>query len=556
MYVTRWVNNSRMLRVSMLRVAYTLSHYTLTRPYVSTSTSLYRVFPFKQDDYMKRGSTIRHTWRLWDYLIPCTVTVGGILYFVHKYKDMQYMMMMMIGEEDRGGGNSSGSSSGIVACSASIDPPPIETESHRLGVSQYTANYSIEDRYSIAEIVVNGERALVASVIDGHGGSIVAEYVKRRISHAVRECLTGKMDGVSTINEDNLKFDICINDPEVVTLTPINKYSKNNKNNKNIKNKDEDTISEASTSATEFDNNNTHTHTHTHTHTNIILNDIKTNIIGKGKLLKNTTIECMCMCMRNTFNIIDTELNILIRKSIKSLQIKNGKVGACCVTVLVDSDHIIVANCGDCKAVLCRGGKAIPLSTEHSANQESEQERLRREHPGESDVVVCRGTHKQEVPCKGWWGSLWGMKDTVDVPSACYVKGRLMPTRTFGDFHLKTEDMAVDATRVLVQPPYSFPYITAEPEVKTYTRHAKDQFILLASDGVWDFFNDTQAVEHVKKALKIHKNDPQAAADSLVEEIIAKAASECGRTVESLKEVPLGKRRSLHDDITAVVVLL
>ena len=40
-------------------------------------------------------------------------------------------------------------------------------------------------------------------------------------------------------------------------------------------------------------------------------------------------------------------------------------VGSTAVVAVVTPDKIIVANCGDSRAVLCRNGKAIPLSSDH-----------------------------------------------------------------------------------------------------------------------------------------------------------------------------------------------
>lgn len=40
-------------------------------------------------------------------------------------------------------------------------------------------------------------------------------------------------------------------------------------------------------------------------------------------------------------------------------------VGSTAVVAIVTPDKIIVANCGDSRAVLCRSGKAVPLSSDH-----------------------------------------------------------------------------------------------------------------------------------------------------------------------------------------------
>lgn len=43
-------------------------------------------------------------------------------------------------------------------------------------------------------------------------------------------------------------------------------------------------------------------------------------------------------------------------------------VGSTAVVAVVTPYKIVVANCGDSRAVLCRNGKAVPLSTDHKVS--------------------------------------------------------------------------------------------------------------------------------------------------------------------------------------------
>jgi pyruvate dehydrogenase phosphatase len=91
--------------------------------------------------------------------------------------------------------------------------------------------------------------------------------------------------------------------------------------------------------------------------------------------------------------------------------------GACALVAVVHGNKLYVANSGDSKGTLlrqkCDKLEAVKISTTFSANKSYEQERLKTKFTGEKDVVICKR--------KG----------------ACYVKGGLMPTRSFGDFRLK-----------------------------------------------------------------------------------------------------------------------
>ncbi|XVE53867.1 hypothetical protein DITRI_Ditri03aG0036100 [Diplodiscus trichospermus] len=51
-------------------------------------------------------------------------------------------------------------------------------------------------------------------------------------------------------------------------------------------------------------------------------------------------------------------------------------VGSTAVVALICSSHVIVANCGDSRAVLCRGKEPMALSVDHKPNREDECERI------------------------------------------------------------------------------------------------------------------------------------------------------------------------------------
>uniref|UniRef100_A0A2P2MHS4 PPM-type phosphatase domain-containing protein n=1 Tax=Rhizophora mucronata TaxID=61149 RepID=A0A2P2MHS4_RHIMU len=50
--------------------------------------------------------------------------------------------------------------------------------------------------------------------------------------------------------------------------------------------------------------------------------------------------------------------------------------GTTAVVALLTPEHIVVANCGDSRAVLCRGGKAVPLSVDHKPDRPDEHARI------------------------------------------------------------------------------------------------------------------------------------------------------------------------------------
>lgn len=134
-------------------------------------------------------------------------------------------------------------------------------------------------------------------------------------------------------------------------------------------------------------------------------------------------------------------------------------VGSTAVVALICSSHVIVANCGDSRAVLYRGKEAIPLSNDHKPNREDEYARI--EAAG-GKVIQWNG-HR--------------------------VFGVLAMSRSIGDGYLK-------------------PWIIPEPEVTFTPRAREDECLILASDGLWDVMSNEEACEVARKRILIwHKRN-------------------------------------------------
>lgn len=50
--------------------------------------------------------------------------------------------------------------------------------------------------------------------------------------------------------------------------------------------------------------------------------------------------------------------------------------GSCCVTALIRNGNLIISNAGDCRAVICRGGTAEALTSDHRPSREDERDRI------------------------------------------------------------------------------------------------------------------------------------------------------------------------------------
>jgi len=256
------------------------------------------------------------------------------------------------------------------------------------------------------------------------------------------------------------------------------------------------------------------------------------------KLLVGKTEFHVRDALHEAFRVTETEFeNICWEQCIGSNRWSAATVGTCALVVHVADDlsMITVANAGDCRVVLgTRDMQAITLSTDHNSKLEPEQLRARAEHPGEDDIL-----HQAS-------------------PESWYIKGRLQPTRSIGDFYLKQarfNSPNIGPARIRTQ--YTPPYVHWEPQITTHRVQRRDNILILATDGLWDDLTVPQAIEIATKAVERNEDPAQA----LVQAARGHAAHRLGVTIQQLDnhtrkllQGGRGSLRSIHDDITVVVV--
>ncbi|KAL6764613.1 phosphatase 2C-like domain-containing protein [Haematococcus lacustris] len=129
--------------------------------------------------------------------------------------------------------------------------------------------------------------------------------------------------------------------------------------------------------------------------------------------------------------------------------------------------HLAVANAGDCRAVLCRGGRALRLTTDHTPDLPRERQR----------IEACNGMVYQ---VRGVW--------RLVRPIAMGRGAKLCAvSRGLGDLDFKEP----------------VPLISAQPEVTHVTlRPSVDEFVVYGSDGLWAVLEDQEVVAHVADELQ------------------------------------------------------
>lgn len=184
------------------------------------------------------------------------------------------------------------------------------------------------------------------------------------------------------------------------------------------------------------------------------------------------------------------------------------------ILVMAGSD-IIVANVGDCKAILSSKGAPEALSEAHNPPVDTERRRFAAagvecfsDHIGGSDINVCR---------------------------------------TIGDYDLgpplkwreATSEGCLNDTRTRAQGP-----LVSDPEITTRRIDRIDEFIVIASDGLYDYYSpESSIITEARRRLRASGNNPQVCADWLVKEALARQRS-------TLHEGTPG------DNVTVVVIRL
>ncbi|CAN6373832.1 unnamed protein product [Urochloa humidicola] len=156
--------------------------------------------------------------------------------------------------------------------------------------------------------------------------------------------------------------------------------------------------------------------------------------------------------------------------------------GTTAVTVVRQGDHLFIANLGDSRAVLCtRDSKDRLIPVQLTTD-------LKPDLPGElARILNCKGR-------------VFAMDDEPDVPRMWLpdqdAPGLAM-ARAFGDFCLKNHGLI------------------CTPEVYYRKLSEKDEFLVLATDGIWDVLSNKEVVKMVCSA-----KDPSKAARQLIDRAV------------------------------------
>ncbi|OAY67078.1 putative protein phosphatase 2C 59 [Ananas comosus] len=184
------------------------------------------------------------------------------------------------------------------------------------------------------------------------------------------------------------------------------------------------------------------------------------NLIRHPKFISDTKL-----AIAEAYNLTDTEF-------LNTENSQNRDAGSTASTAILVGDRLLVANVGDSRVVICRAGKAIAVSRDHKPDQTDERQRI------------------EDAGGFVMWAGTWR------------VGGVLAVSRAFGD-------------RLLKQ------YVVADPEIQEEKIDGSLEFLILASDGLWDVVSNEEAVAMIKSI-----EDPEQAAKRLLQEAYQRGSAD------------------------------
>lgn len=146
--------------------------------------------------------------------------------------------------------------------------------------------------------------------------------------------------------------------------------------------------------------------------------------------------------------------------------------GSTCIVILIRDDKYMIANVGDCRAVLINNGKPIQLSKDQKPTNVEEQRRIAKLG---GTIVNCMGVAR--------------------------VNGVLAVARAFGNRNL----------RQVIRP---------DAEITQRAMNDMDQYLIIASDGMWDVLSNKEVANVCTSTSASNMK-----ASTIAEELVAAALS-------------------------------
>ncbi|XP_045458722.1 protein phosphatase 1L isoform X1 [Melitaea cinxia] len=309
----------------------------------------------------------------------------------------------------------------------------------------------MEDKFIINENINNTGISLFA-IFDGHGGEFAANYAK---DHLIQN-LYNKVIELSAFKDGKTVIIPQKDSPEEPKKEEINVSVERKTSFKKSASTADDTLKKEITDPDLLAQLSK-------------ARPIITREVRPVKPVKNIAVPLSSYVDKGKINygkLLTDEVLAADRLLVEAAKRTMNVAGTTALIAVLEGNHLIVANVGDSRGVMCDSrGNAIPVSFDHKPQQVREQKR-----------IEAAGGY---IAFNGVWR----------------VAGILATSRAMGDYPLKDKK-----------------FVIADPDILTFNLDDhKPMFLVLASDGLWDTFTNEEAVKFIKERL----DEPDFGAKSL-----------------------------------------
>ncbi|RZC17988.1 Protein phosphatase 2C 57 [Glycine soja] len=238
------------------------------------------------------------------------------------------------------------------------------------------------------------------------------------------------------------------------------------------------------------------------------------NALQAGLLLVEKDFKAIKGALQEAFLKVDARLE---------MNGEEDESGATATTVFIGDDELLISHIGDSTVVLCRSGKAEVLTSPHrpiGSNKTSLDEIRRVREAGGWGIYLL---HVERMLQKGVQEGRWSAKFISRVQL--------------------NNDLVV-----------------AYPDIYQVALGSDAEFVVLASDGLWDYMGSSEAVSIVRDQLRKHGNIQQAcealaeaALDRRTQDNVSIIIADLGRT--DWKNAPLERQNTILELVQALATI-
>jgi protein phosphatase 1B len=164
------------------------------------------------------------------------------------------------------------------------------------------------------------------------------------------------------------------------------------------------------------------------------------------------------------------------------MKLKFTKSGSTAVACLITPTQIYLINCGDSRGLIVSDNQIKIATKDHKPEDQNEKGRIKKAGGNVNNNRIKYFVNQSSKPRS------------------------LAVSRSLGDHHFKSNSIFNQIEQIVI----------AKPDIYVYERlNEKDEFLILASDGIWDVYKNEDLKQYVHYRLSIMHN-----LDDLCEEVV------------------------------------